>query len=104
MSTEVAAPLAAPIPQVEEVAPTEATSTVEQTSEVPQVEGQAEPTPAPATITEEPAVATPATRKEDHKKRSPFGDLKNKLWHKVSVADVCFLSHGDRSWENSFTR
>ena len=34
--------------------------------------------------TETPSTPT-ATSKEEHKKRSPFGDLKNKLFNKVSV-------------------
>jgi len=74
MSTEVATPVAIPVAEPSTTTePTAPVSLVEE--ETPKVEESKTETPS-----------TPAATKEEHKKRSPFGDLKNKLFHKVSVS------------------
>jgi len=98
MSTEVATPLAPVIPTTTEetpiLAPVVATGETK-----PQVEGGSSPSnevpasePTPVVATEEQPT-TPT--KEEHKKRSPFGDLKNKLFHKVSLSS--FSRRGRRT-------
>ena len=88
MSTEVAAPVAPAVPVTNEEPVTLAPVSVDTAAPAEQVAGSSPELPAPAVTEEHPT----APVKEEHKKRSPFGDLKNKLFHKVGRLAIPFFS------------
>lgn len=79
MSTEVATPAVIPTEPTATTTATESPAVFVEEEETPKVVEQVE------SKTETPSTPT-ATSKEEHKKRSPFGDLKNKLFNKVSLS------------------
>ncbi|GAA5825512.1 hypothetical protein JCM5353_002321 [Sporobolomyces roseus] len=75
MSTEVATPTVIPTEPTTTTTAAESPAVFVEEEEAPKVGEQVE------SKTETPSTPT-ATSKEEHKKRSPFGDLKNKLFNK----------------------